>query len=85
MAHITSMGLKYTPQMLQIIAGARRHRLDITTECYPYTAASTNLNSSVFDDGWQERYGITYHDLQWSENGERLTSTFAATANRADS
>jgi N-acyl-D-aspartate/D-glutamate deacylase len=77
-AHITSMGLKYTPQMLQIIAGARQHGLDITTECYPYTAASTNLNSAVFDDGWQERYGITYHDLQWSETGERLTSeTFA--------
>lgn len=77
-AHITSMGLKYTPQFLQIIDGARQRGLDITTECYPYTAASTNLNSAVFDDGWQERYGITYGDLQWAETGERLTpETFA--------
>jgi dihydroorotase len=72
------MGLKYTPQFLQIIDGARQRGLDITTECYPYTAASTNLNSAVFDDGWQERYGITYGDLQWAETGERLTpETFA--------
>jgi N-acyl-D-aspartate/D-glutamate deacylase len=77
-AHITSMGLKYTPQMLEVIAGARQRGLDVTTECYPYAAASTNLNSAVFDDGWQERHGITYKDLQWAETGERLTpETFA--------
>lgn len=73
-AHITSMGLKYTPQLLEMIAGARRQGVDITTECYPYTAASTNLNSAVFDEGWQRRYDITYKDLQWSETGERLTA-----------
>jgi N-acyl-D-aspartate/D-glutamate deacylase len=72
-AHITSMGLKYTPQFIEMIAGARRQGLDITTECYPYTASSTNLNSAVFDEGWQQRYDITYKDLQWAETGERLT------------
>ena len=77
-AHITSMGLKNTPQLIEMIAGARQQGLDITTECYPYTAASTNLNSAVFDEGWQEKYDITYKDLQWSETGERLTpETFA--------
>jgi N-acyl-D-aspartate/D-glutamate deacylase len=77
-AHITSMGLKNTPQLLEIIAGARQQGLDVTTECYPYTASSTNLNSAVFDEGWQQRYEITYKDLQWSQTGERLTAeTFA--------
>jgi N-acyl-D-aspartate/D-glutamate deacylase len=77
-AHITSMGLKNTPQLLEIIAGARQRGLDVTTECYPYTASSTNLNSAVFDEGWQQRYDITYKDLQWSQTGERLTAeTFA--------
>jgi N-acyl-D-aspartate/D-glutamate deacylase len=77
-AHITSMGLKNTPQLLEIIAGARQRGLDVTTECYPYTASSTNLNSAVFDEGWQQRYNITYKDLQWSQTGERLTAdTFA--------
>ncbi len=73
-AHVTSMGLKYTPQFIEMIAAARRQGLDITTECYPYTAASTNLNSAVFDPGWQQRYDITYKDLQWAETGERLTA-----------
>ena len=77
-AHITSMGLKYTPRLIEMISGARQQGLDISTECYPYTASSTNLNSAVFDEGWQEKYDITYKDLQWSETGERLTpETFA--------
>jgi dihydroorotase len=77
-AHITSMGLEYTPQLIAMIAGAQQQGLDVTTECYPYTASSTNLNSAVFDEGWQEKYHITYKDLQWAATGERLTrETFA--------
>lgn len=68
-AHITSMGLKYTPQLLTMIAGARQQGLDVTTECYPYTASSTNLNSAVFDEGWQQKWAITYKDLQWAQTG----------------
>jgi len=76
--HITSMGLKYTPQLIEMVIDARQHGLDITTECYPYTAASTRLESAFFDEGWQERLGITYKDLQWSATGEQLTAeTFA--------
>jgi dihydroorotase len=77
-AHITSMGLKYTPQLIEMISGAGQRGLDVSTECYPYTASSTNLNSAVFDEGWQEKYDITYKDLQWAETRERLTpETFA--------
>ncbi len=76
--HISSMGLKYTPELIEMVLGARRRGLDVTTECYPYTAASTRLESAMFDEGWQERLGITYKDLQWSATGERLTAeTFA--------
>lgn len=76
--HVTSMGLKYTPRLIEMIAGAQRQGLDVTTECYPYTAGSTNLNSAIFDPGWQEAAGITYGDLQWADTGERLTpETFA--------
>jgi dihydroorotase len=73
-AHISSMGLGSTPEMLQSISLARQHGLDVTTECYPYTAAMTELSSAVFDSGWQEGMGITYHDLQWVATGERLTA-----------
>ncbi len=72
--HITSIGLQDTPQLIQLIAGARSHGLDVTTECYPYIAASTGLESAIFDPGWQERMGITYKDLQWTKTGERLTA-----------
>jgi N-acyl-D-aspartate/D-glutamate deacylase len=72
--HITSIGLGQTPQLIELVEGAQHHGLDVTTECYPYVAASTALESALFDLGWQERMGITYKDLQWSKTGERLTS-----------
>jgi N-acyl-D-aspartate/D-glutamate deacylase len=72
--HITSIGLKNTPQLLAVIKGAQKHGLDVTTECYPYIAASTRLESAIFDPGWQERQGITFKDLQWSGTGERLSA-----------
>jgi len=72
--HITSMGLKNTPQLIAMVRGAQSRGLDVTTECYPYTAGSTNLESAIFDPGWQERQGITYKDIQWSKTGERLTA-----------
>ncbi|HZV88881.1 MAG TPA: amidohydrolase family protein [Candidatus Binatus sp.] len=72
--HITSMGLKFTPELISMVEGAQRHGLDVTTECYPYTAGSTELQSAIFDPGWQESLGITYKDVQWTETGERLTA-----------
>jgi dihydroorotase len=72
--HITSMGLKYTPELIAMVEGAQQHGLDVTTECYPYTAGSTALQSAIFDPGWQENMGITYKDVQWAATGERLTA-----------
>jgi Amidohydrolase family len=72
--HITSMGLKNTPRLIAMVKGARARGLDVTTECYPYTAGSTRLESAIFDPGWQARQGITYKDAQWANTGERLTA-----------
>jgi N-acyl-D-aspartate/D-glutamate deacylase len=72
--HITSMGLRNTPQLISMVEGAQKRGLDVTTECYPYTAASTGLQTAIFDPGWQQRMGIDYKDLQWAETGERLTA-----------
>jgi dihydroorotase len=71
--HITSMAFRQTALALEMIDGAKRRGLDVTTECYPYTAGMTQLESAVFDPGWQERLGIGYSDLQWTATGERLT------------
>jgi dihydroorotase len=72
--HITSSGLNATSHLLQTIAEARARGVDITTECYPYTAAMTELQSAMFDEGWQKMLGIGYGDLEWTATGERLTA-----------
>lgn len=71
--HVTSSGLRQTPLLLEMIAGARNRGLDVSVEAYPYTAAATRLASAYFDEGWQQRLGISYGDLQWAPTGERLT------------
>jgi dihydroorotase len=47
--------------------------MDLTTEVYPYTAASTALESAMFNPGWQQNLKIDYGDLAWALTGERLT------------
>lgn len=71
--HIHSTGGPATPKLLQMIGEARRRELDITTECYPYIAGMTDIKSAIFNEGWQEVFGIDYKDLQWAATGERLT------------
>jgi N-acyl-D-aspartate/D-glutamate deacylase len=72
--HITSMAMGQTGLAIEMIEGARKHGLDVTTEAYPYTAGQTRIDSAVFDEGWQQKLGITYKDLQWVATGERLTA-----------
>jgi N-acyl-D-aspartate/D-glutamate deacylase len=72
--HITTMAMAQTGLAIEMIEGARKHGLDVTTEAYPYTAGQTRLDSAVFDEGWQQKLGITYKDLQWVATGERLTA-----------
>lgn len=72
--HVNSMSLGALPFVLDMIEAARKQGMDITTEAYPYTAASTFIESAMFDDGWQERLGISYEDLQWPPTGERMTA-----------
>ncbi|HMY75210.1 MAG TPA: amidohydrolase family protein, partial [Blastocatellia bacterium] len=72
--HLTSTGLRQTPVCLEMIEGARKRGVDVTMEAYPYTAAMTGLETAIFDDGWQEKMGISYGDLQWVATGERLNA-----------
>ncbi len=77
--HMNSMVLGDISVALEMVASAQSQGLDVTTEVYPYTAASTYLESAMFDPGWQERLAVSYGDLQWVATGERLTEeTFAA-------
>ncbi|HET9314281.1 MAG TPA: amidohydrolase family protein [Vicinamibacteria bacterium] len=77
--HLHSTSVGFTERHLRMIDEARARRIDVTTECYPYTAGMTDIASGVFDEGWRESLGIDYGDLLWAATGERLTAeTFAA-------
>jgi N-acyl-D-aspartate/D-glutamate deacylase len=72
--HINSTGGTFSmEQSLKMLQEARDSGLDITACTYPYDFWGTYLNSARFDKGWQQRFHITYHDLQISGTSERLT------------
>jgi N-acyl-D-aspartate/D-glutamate deacylase len=71
--HINSSCGAQALNCIGLVAGARARGLDVTTEAYPYEAGMTSINSALFNPGWQEKFGVTYHDLMLPETGERLT------------
>ena len=56
-----------------MVADAKAHGQDVTTELYPYTAAMSGINSTWFAPGWQQTLAISYDKLQWPKTGEFLT------------
>ena len=71
--HVNSSSLWNIAPILDLIGGVQSRGFDVTTEAYPYTAASTGLASAIFDAGWTENLRIGYGDLQRQDTGERLT------------
>jgi N-acyl-D-aspartate/D-glutamate deacylase len=69
--HINSSSGASIAQTLQMIAEARSHGLDVTTECYPYTAGATRIESALFD-GWENQPDSYFQNMQWVATGERL-------------
>ena len=74
LVHANSMSLGEIETTLSMVSSAQKLGLDITTEVYPYTAASTGIESTIFDEGWKETLNISYEDIQWEATGERLNS-----------
>ncbi|RED83340.1 dihydroorotase-like cyclic amidohydrolase [Cohnella phaseoli] len=72
--HINSTGGTFSMQQsLKMVEDAIAEGLDITSCIYPYDYWGTYLNSARFDEGWQERFRISYEDLQIAGTEERLT------------
>jgi N-acyl-D-aspartate/D-glutamate deacylase len=71
--HINSSCLKEAPECIKMVAGARARGLDVTTESYPYIAGMTQINSALFNPGWQEKILATYSDIMIPGTSERLT------------
>ena len=75
--HLQAFYGSYTAQALDFIERGREHGLSITTECYPYTAGSTFIDSALFDD-WEQWPDEAFQRYEWAATGERLTrETFA--------
>jgi N-acyl-D-aspartate/D-glutamate deacylase len=72
--HIISTGGTFDmASSLARIDRARDQGYDVTACMYPYTYWATYINSPRYSDGWQERFRITYSDLQVAGTSERLT------------
>jgi N-acyl-D-aspartate/D-glutamate deacylase len=72
--HINSTGGTFSmTESLRMLQDARNSGIDITACTYPYDFWGTYLNSARFDKGWQQRFHISYHDLQIAGTNERLT------------
>jgi N-acyl-D-aspartate/D-glutamate deacylase len=71
--HIGSSAGNRLPLVLNMIDGARRSGVDITTEVYPYTAWSTFIGASIFNGDITQTLQMDYNDIALPESGERLT------------
>ena len=73
--HINSSGTSAATLMLRMIDDVRSRGFDVTTECYPYIAGMTAIDSALFAGNWRDALDIDYGDLQWVATGERLTES----------
>ncbi len=75
--HLNSIFESHSDQALEFLRCARALGISVTTECYPYTAGMTFIESALFDD-WQTWSDERLQRCEWPPTGERLTrETFA--------
>ncbi len=73
--HINSTGgTGRMPAALATLEGGRNQGLDISACIYPYRFWATYLRSPRYDN-WQEKYGISYDQLQVAGTADRLTAS----------
>lgn len=72
--HLQSTFGTFTDPALDLLDQARAAGLEVSTECYPYTASSTFIESAPFDD-WRSWSDEQFQRFEWVTTGERLTRT----------
>ena len=70
--HFQSGARETMGELLHLVEALREEGQDVTMECYPWTAGMTEIQSAIFDPGFQQRLGLDYADLMWGATGERL-------------
>ena len=66
--------LDWQPQLAAVGSVTPVRGVDVTTEVYPYDAGSTVIGSALFNEGWRDRLGTSYADIEWPPTGERTTA-----------
>jgi N-acyl-D-amino-acid deacylase len=76
-SHLGSMtAFGFTARSIELIEEARGRGADVTFDCYPYAAFCTHIGSTVFDPGFEERWGKGLESLEAASGkhrGKRLT------------
>ncbi len=76
-SHLGSMtAFGFTDRSIRLIEQARARGADVTFDCYPYSAFCTFIGSTVFDPGFEERWGKGLESLEAASGrfrGMRLT------------
>ena len=74
LAHLISSTVGSAPLSIALIEGAAARGVDVGFDFHVWTRNQTTLQSALFDEGWQERFGgATYSDIYVAETQERLT------------
>lgn len=66
-------GTAMMDEALEAIHQARSEGVKVSFDIYPYDFWMSSIQMARFSPGWQERYDISYNDLQMAGTSERLT------------
>jgi len=74
LAHLTSSTVGSAPLCIRLIEGAARHGVNVGFDFHVWTRNETTLQSALYDEGWQERFGgVSYEQIYVSDTQEQLT------------
>jgi N-acyl-D-aspartate/D-glutamate deacylase len=74
LVHLTSSTVGSAPLSIRLIEGAARNGVNVGFDFHVWTRNETLLQSALYDEGWQERFGgISYEQIYVSETQEQLT------------
>ncbi|MGD2067730.1 MAG: amidohydrolase family protein [Gemmatimonadota bacterium] len=74
LVHLISSTVGSAPLSIALVEGARERGIDVGFDFHVWTRNQTTLQSALFDEGWQERFGgADYSDIYVARTQERLT------------
>jgi len=74
LVHLISSTVGSAPLSISLIEGAEAQGVDVGFDFHVWTRNQTWLQSALYDEGWQERFGgADYSDIYVAETQEQLT------------